>query len=247
MNRTCSFNECGRAVSYGSLCQSHNAQRKRGEELRPVKSYNTGSVKPECTFDGCDRAQYGLGLCRSHWSQSRRGVDLKPIRVQTNASTQCSANGCEESALHRSSGSPLCSRHQARWRRHGSADALGRNDVGRIGRAAIADAVVNRDRSGCWTDWSELPCWSDFPESYGGAITRGYPTLGNIRIMWLSMEADGRPRPAAPANHGLHGCDNKLCWNPSHLRWGTHEENMQDLIDSRNYCQHCAHCNPQSG
>lgn len=31
----------------------------------------------------------------------------------------------------------------------------------------------------------------------------------------------------------LHSCDTPACCNPKHLRWGTHSENMQDMI-SRN-------------
>ena len=28
----------------------------------------------------------------------------------------------------------------------------------------------------------------------------------------------------------LHRCNNPECWNPDHLRWGTHPENMRDKI-----------------
>jgi hypothetical protein len=31
--------------------------------------------------------------------------------------------------------------------------------------------------------------------------------------------------------HALHSCDNPVCCNPSHLRWGDHAENMQDVVD----------------
>lgn len=29
----------------------------------------------------------------------------------------------------------------------------------------------------------------------------------------------------------LHQCDNPICCNPHHLRWGTHQENMNEMKD----------------
>lgn len=68
--------------------------------------------------------------------------------------------------------------------------------------------------------------------------------LGNHKVMHLSMEADGRPRPPAPANNALHSCDNKGCWNPGHLRWGTSADNARDYAQRWGYCRECPHCNP---
>lgn len=28
----------------------------------------------------------------------------------------------------------------------------------------------------------------------------------------------------------LHSCRNRNCFNPTHLRWGTHKENMEDMV-----------------
>ena len=39
------------------------------------------------------------------------------------------------------------------------------------------------------------------------------------------------PRPQGV--HALHSCDNPSCCNPSHLRWGSHTDNMRDAVKRR--------------
>jgi hypothetical protein len=165
-------------------------------------------------------------------------------RQPRNKPKTCCVGDCGRTSASHINGDPYCAKHAQRMRLYGRPIAP-RDEVRPRGLAAIADAVANRDRSSCWTDWDTLPCWTDL-NGYGGTISRGYPTIGPDKVMWFVMEADGRPRPAAPANHGLHSCDNTRCWNPAHLRWGTHGQNMQDLQQSRNYCVHCPHCNTGS-
>lgn len=60
--------------------------------------------------------------------------------------------------------------------------------------------------------------------------THGYGFM-RVNYRWvvathISLELDGRPRSAECA---LHSCDNPLCVNPKHLRWGSRKENTQDM------------------
>lgn len=77
---------------------------------------------------------------------------------------------------------------------------------------------------------------------WAGAFTRrpnGKPAFGYVRIV-----EDGKSKTFSVHRlayqlfvgdlefcHVLHSCDNPLCVNPKHLRQGTHQENMQDMVD----------------
>lgn len=82
-------------------------------------------------------------------------------------------------------------------------------------------------------------CWV-----WTGATThRGYGRLWRRMATHIALEADGRPQPEGL--FALHSCDNPPCCNPAHLRWGTHADNMQDMVsrkrhhaNSRDFCIH---------
>ena len=196
-----------------------------------------------CGFEGCGRSAVCKGLCNGHYTQQYKGLPLTPLRTRRTVAEVCNVGLCEERARNFSSGQPLCNRHHVRWKKYGDAVKTTKAMVVPRGMDAITDAVARRDRTGCWTDWADLDCWDDL-DGYGGASVNGYPSLGRSRVMHLVLEADGQPRPPAPANYGLHSCDDPQCWNPDHLRWGSHEENLADRSGKQNYCRHCAHCNP---
>lgn len=243
----CSFPECLLPTRCKGLCAGHYGQVVKGGELRPLKRKPGARAyrQPQaCIFEGCGNKVNAKGLCAGHYHQYREGRPLTALRAKQAQAAPCAVSGCGTRSVTASSGEPLCSKHQQRWQKTG--DPLSepvKLRVRPVGMAAIATAVAGRDRSGCWTDWAELPCWAGL-DGWGGRNTAGYPALGGDMVMWLAMEADGRPRPSAPANNGLHSCDNAACWNPDHLRWGTRSENALDQQKQRNYCAHCEHCNP---
>lgn len=75
-----------------------------------------------------------------------------------------------------------------------------------------------------------VACWL-----YCGAV---HPVCGYGRFQWggkcnfahriAYLVANGAEPPAGMMV--LHSCDNRLCINPSHLRAGTHQDNMNDMV-----------------
>lgn len=41
---------------------------------------------------------------------------------------------------------------------------------------------------------------------------------------------DAKGKPSAPSLKALHSCDNPPCCNPNHLRWGTTQDNSNDMV-----------------
>lgn len=76
-------------------------------------------------------------------------------------------------------------------------------------------------------DGTHSECWN-----WKGAITKdGY---GSLRIKQKTIYAhrlafELSHRPLEPNEHVLHTCDNPRCCNPSHLRAGSHADNMADM------------------
>lgn len=74
--------------------------------------------------------------------------------------------------------------------------------------------------SGCWI-WTG----HKYPNGYGAIKAFGKMVLAHR----LSYELHNGPIP--DDLHILHSCDVRSCVNPSHLRVGTHAENMQEAKD----------------
>jgi hypothetical protein len=72
--------------------------------------------------------------------------------------------------------------------------------------------------SGCWL-WSGARLVSD----YGILRIDGRQRFATH----VSLELYGHPRPF-PKAFALHSCDNPICVNPDHLRWGTAQDNVDD-------------------
>lgn len=96
----------------------------------------------------------------------------------------------------------------------------------------IWDRIEVDPDSGCW-NWT------------GWRNRNGYAIFRNVRISrHLLTVASGPPGPGRI--YALHSCDNPPCVNPEHLRWGTPQDNVDDMfargrsaLGSRSTETHC--------
>lgn len=72
-------------------------------------------------------------------------------------------------------------------------------------------------------------CW----EWTAGLNTQGYPVIGDRDTKYYAHRV-AYSWYVAPIPSGLfirHTCDNPICVRPDHLVAGTHQQNMQDMVD----------------
>lgn len=171
-----------------------------------------------CTVEGCKQPikVRKHRLCSAHYQRMvKYGHALGGGRIRKDMATVCTVDGCDSPTLARD----LCNPHYIRNRLYGNPTGVStRPHVPRYKGESpdyIRNAVTTRERTdACWTD--------------GGFSMRNgeYPMIGGVAVGYVSMEADGRPRPAG--TYQLHSCDNPTCWAPHHLRWGSPQENADD-------------------
>lgn len=83
MALVCSFTDCGRTARSKGHCATHAAQRRRGEDLRPIRPMARREYSPgtPCRADVCERPSEKQGYCGTHYSATRRGGHLNPLDV----------------------------------------------------------------------------------------------------------------------------------------------------------------------
>lgn len=116
-----------------------------------------------------------------------------------------------------------CSKHLQRMRRNGCIRpvifALGEQSTNEEITLALFSKRLVDPITGCWK-WTggKMPYAGYGRKKYGGRYVLVHRLAARV---WLGHEVRD-PRFV------LHSCDNRLCFNPEHLRIGTNDDNMSD-------------------
>ena len=81
--------------------------------------------------------------------------------------------------------------------------------------------MKNGDKDECWT-------WKGKLNAKDG---RPYYTIEGSRRTAYGLVLELHIGEPANGRQALHSCDNPVCCNPHHLKWGSHQDNMNDMVE----------------
>lgn len=138
----------------------------------------------------------------------------------------CCIDGCESRLLAKG----MCIAHYNRVRKYGTPDDTPKVIRTRARMNAQREAIARMLTPEALQDGE---CW-EWP---GGRLQSGYGVFAPSLAVLSSRQAH---RNAYAIAHGLteiaddllacHRCDNRICFRPSHIFLGSHDENMQDMV-----------------
>lgn len=128
---------------------------------------------------------------------------------------KCSVEGCEKKSNARG----LCRTHYSRWRNSGHTGPTHRT------HGSLEERFWRRVQKGegCW-EWQG----SKLKAGYGHIRSGGAGTPIYLAHRYSYELHYG---PIDPRNFVIHSCDNPSCVNPAHLRQGTPQDNMLDMME----------------
>jgi hypothetical protein len=129
----------------------------------------------------------------------------------------CSIAGCDSPALAKK----LCSKHWKRVRKGLDPSAPSRFELTDSQRFWAKAKILGPNDCWLWTGGTQ----SNPPHLYGSAYCNG-KKMSAHRAAWVLTNGPISDQSLCL----LHSCDTPLCVNPSHLRLGTHQQNMDDKV-----------------
>lgn len=165
-----------------------------------------------CILENCNAYTHSRQLCRRHYKQAEKGKIPMPEKGRVRG--VCSIPECGKPHFIKG----YCQMHMARWRRHG--DPLFTKTSPEGAGLALLESLVGHRGDAC-IEWP----FSRNRHGYGQTYYCG-EVMGAHRVMCILDHGE----PPSPSHHAAHSCGKgkDACINPSHLRWATAQENIDD-------------------
>lgn len=87
---------------------------------------------------------------------------------------------------------------------------------------------IDMEATELYNDKANAPCWP-WKGKINAKDNRPYITIAGKRRAAYIVVLELHTGESAKGRMALHSCDNSICCNPHHLRWGTHAINMEDM------------------
>lgn len=142
------------------------------------------------------------------------------------ANRVCEVQGCDRK--HNARG--YCFGHYERWKKFGHPDADRPLNTHVSPEASMQERINRRIDEGltdneCWEWRGALGGRKANGIGYGKFTVRGVQYDAH-RVSWELANRQEIPSDS----HVLHRCDNPLCVNPKHLRLGSNDDNIADMV-----------------
>jgi len=180
----------------------------------------------------CGRPIYGLGYCNKHWQRFKKHGDPLTVKnkipgwISDTDDRMCTIVEGDVRCAEPLKARGMCGMHWARW------DAYG--DPTKTIRVKTEDAVkfieeALRSETDDCIDWP----YTVFGKGYGSYPTPEGPhtSIGAHRI---ACERAHGPAPIDKPFACHYVCGRPVCVNPRHLRWGSVQDNADDMVRDGN-------------
>ncbi|MGB3898189.1 MAG: hypothetical protein WA973_06510 [Mesorhizobium sp.] len=210
----CKIEGCGKPGVKRGWCGMHYQRWLRhGDTSTVERVYSATGI---CSVEGCQKPHLAKGYCGQHY-QLWKANGAPEYLPRVSYGSICSVEGCDR--VPEKMG--MCGAHYVRFWRHGDADTVLKLPNGETERWLLDHVGYDGDDCLIWP-------FGKGSNGYAGSATVAGVSDSAYRHMCTLAHG---PQPS-PLHEAAHSCGRGTegCVHPKHVRWDTHQGNMDDQV-----------------